>query len=104
MDTIKSLEDRIKERAKADFEMKVEDVMRRVRSVAGGALEKPVMPDGTLSIKQAIDAVYAAIIREQGPVVASKALDDALDDALEDLARQLEPSQLIMPGQPRAGQ
>lgn len=100
MEPIKSLEHRIIERAEQRLQGSVEDAMMRLRIVAG--VEVSDMDSGIngMNVREAIDAVGAAIVRLKGPIAASA----ALDSALEELADRLEPSRLLMAGPSRGNQ
>lgn len=88
---IKTLEQRIIERAEQRLRESVEKATMALHIIAGqGVIDQPsgIMD---MSVDEAINAVGAAIVRLRGPAVASK----ALDQALEELADRLEPSRLM---------
>lgn len=91
MDTIKTLEQRIIERAEQRLQESVEKATTALRIIAGqGVIDQPsgIMD---MSVDEAINAVGAAIVWLRSPAVTSK----ALDNALEELADRLEPSRLM---------
>lgn len=91
---IKTLEARIIERAEQRLQGSVEDAMLKLRMVAGSEVSDMASGINGMTVREAIDAVGAAIVRLKAPIAAS----DALDSALEELADRLEPSRMLAPG------
>lgn len=90
---IKTLEQRIIERAEQRLQGSVEEGMMRLRLLAG--VEVSDQPSGIndMTVREAIDAVGAAIVR----LKLQSATSEALERALEELADRLEPSNLLRP-------
>lgn len=88
---IKSLEERIKDRAIAALAGDVEEAMRHLCNLAQGAEHQP-SGVGELTIREVIDAAGAAVMKARSPVVA----DNALNRALERLADHVDPGRLYM--------
>lgn len=89
---IKTLEQRIIERAHEHLQEDVQEAMRHMRSVAKNRVDQPSGIPG-MTVAEAIDAIGSAITKLRMPDVA----DYALESSLNRLADQLDQTRLISP-------
>lgn len=87
---IKTLEQRIIERAHGHLQKEVQEAMRHMRSVAKNRVDQPCGIAG-MTVAEAIDAIGSAITKLREPDVAEYALESSLDR----LAEQMDPQRLF---------